>query len=74
MIYLTLPRPPFYKVILTSKWYEVKTPSKVDMIKSSSSLCLMYPRLQYLRYKKSQPREGITRHCATSGQPPASRY
>ena len=50
MIYLTLPRPPFYKVILTSKRYEVKTPSKVDMIKSSSSLCLMYPRLQYLMF------------------------
>ena len=63
----------WYKVTQASKWYEVQTLSKVDVIKFSSSLCLMDPRLQYLMYMKSHPREGITRHSATSGQLPASR-
>ena len=62
-----------YKVTQSSKWYEVQTLSKVDVIKFSSSLCLMDPRLQYLTYMKSHPREGITRHSATSGQLPACR-
>ena len=58
---------------LPSKRYEIKTHSKSDVIKLSSSLCQKYPRLQYLRYKKSQPREGITRHDATSALPAFSR-
>ena len=47
-----------YKMILASRWHETKTPSELDVIKFSSSLCLKYPRLQYLRYKKSQPPGG----------------
>ena len=48
----------WYKVIPASKQCEIKTPSKLDVVKFSSSLCQMYPRLQYLMYMKSQPPGG----------------